>query len=106
MRKSLAISATAHAAVLAWGMLTFASQPYKVDITEALPIDIISAFDFSQMTAGAKTGTQTENANPLADNVGERKAGDDPNAKVVKQNEIKAATEVPPAPVVKPPAPV
>jgi outer membrane biosynthesis protein TonB len=104
MRKSLAISATAHSAVLAWGMLTFAANPFKADVTEALPIDLISAVDFSLMTAGSKNGKQTA-TNPRAEAIGERKPADDPNAKVVKQNEIKAANDVSPPPTPKPPAP-
>ena len=104
MQKSLAISATAHAALLAWGMISFAASPYKTDVTEALPIDIISAIDFSQMTAGSKNGTKDATA-PRAEEIGERKPADDPNAKVVKQNEVKATNEVPPPPLPKPPTP-
>jgi outer membrane biosynthesis protein TonB len=104
MQKSLAISATAHAAVLAWGMISFATGPYKTEVTEALPIDIISAIDFSQMTAGTKNGSKDATA-PRAEDVGERKPADDPNAKIVKQNEVKATSDVPPPPVPKPPTP-
>src|SRR5262249_32363886 len=104
MQKSLAISATAHAAVLAWGIISFAASPYKTEVTEALPIDIISAIDFSQITAGSKNGSKDATA-PQAEEIGDRKPADDPSAKVVKQNEIKATNDVPPPPLPAAPAP-
>jgi colicin import membrane protein len=60
-----------------------------------MPIDVISAAEFSQLTAGIKTAPKAEIAKPLVEKVGEAKAAEDPNAKLAK-TEIKAATDLPP----------
>src|SRR3954464_3063813 len=102
MRTGLTISAVGHTAFLLWGLISFAAAPYKTEPTESMPIDIISAKDFSQLTAGSKSAPKSETSKPLVDKVGERKLADDPDAKVEKK-EIKAAVEKPPEP--KPPEP-
>jgi outer membrane biosynthesis protein TonB len=104
MRKSVAISAAAHVVVLTWGAISFAAKPPKVEPTEALPVDIISSLDFSQMTAGSKTGTVAQ-AKPQADKIGERKPVENPTAQVVPKNEVKAAKNDVPPPPPKPPTP-
>jgi outer membrane biosynthesis protein TonB len=103
MRTGLTISAIGHAALLAWSVLTFVVKPHNADSTEAMPIDLISAADFSQLTAGASNAPKAETAKPLVDKVDERKAADDPLAKIEKK-EVKAATDAPPPmPDPKPP---
>jgi outer membrane biosynthesis protein TonB len=104
MRTGLTISGVGHAAVLLWSVLTLAARPYHVDSTQALPIDVISTSEFSQMTSGAKTAPQAEKPKPVAEKVGEAAPADDPSAKLAKK-EIKAATDVPPVPEPKPPEP-
>jgi len=103
MRTGLTISAAGHAAILLWSVLTLVVRPYHADSTQALPIDVISTSEFSQMTNGAKNALQTEHPKPVADKVGvPTPPPDDPNAKVANK-EIKAATDVPPVPEPKPP---
>jgi outer membrane biosynthesis protein TonB len=104
MRTGLTISGVGHAAVLLWSVLTLAARPYHVDSTQALPIDVISTSEFSQMTNGAKTAPPAERPKPVAEKVGEAAPVDDPTAKLAKK-EIKAATDVPPVPEPKPPEP-
>jgi hypothetical protein len=104
MRTGLTISGVGHAAVLLWSVLTLAARPYHVDSTQALPIDVISTSEFSQMTSGAKNAPQAEKPKPVAEKVGEAAPADDPSAKLAKK-EIKAATDVPPVPEPKPPEP-
>jgi outer membrane biosynthesis protein TonB len=99
MRTGLTISGIAHVSVLLVSALAFVAKPYQAASTDALPVDIVSAQDFSQMTAGAKTG-QPQTRAPLADATGELKPVEDPNAAVAKR-EVKAATDVPSPP--KPP---
>jgi colicin import membrane protein len=96
-----AVSVAVHLAVLGWGVFTFAIKPRPADSKESMPIDIISATDFSQLTAGARNAPQLEKAKPLADKVGERKQADDPTAKLAPK-EVKAATDQQPPP---PPTP-
>jgi hypothetical protein len=109
MRTGITISTVGHAAALLWGLLTFVANPYKTDPVEAMPIDIISATDFSQLTAGSKTAPKAETPKPLVEKVAPPKPAEDPTAKVVDTKEIKAATDTPPPlpepkPKPKPPA--
>lgn len=96
MKTGVTISTVGHAAALLWGMLAFVASPYKSDPVEAMPIDIISATEFSQITAGSKTAPKTAAPKPLVEKVAPAKPVDDPSAKVVDTKEIKAATETPP----------
>lgn len=104
MRTGLTISCAGHATVLLWSVLTLVMRPYHVDSTEALPIDVISTTEFSQMTNGAKTAPPAEKPKLLAEKVAEPTPVADPSAKLAK-TEIKAATDVPPVPEPKPPEP-
>lgn len=104
MRTGVTISSIGHAAVLAWSVLAFAANPNEAKPVTAMPVDIISATELSQMTAGAKKALQLETPKPLVEKLGEPKPPDDPVAKVAA-TEIKAATDVPPVPAVKPPTP-
>ena len=110
MKTGVTISTVGHAAALLWGVLAFAASPYKSDPVEAMPIDIVSATDFSQITAGSKNAPKAETPKPLVEKVAPPKPAEDPTAKVVDTKEIKAATDAPPPlpePKPKPkPAPV
>ena len=105
MRTGVTISAIAHAALLLWGVLTFAIKPYKADSTEAMPIDVISATDFSQLTAGARNAPKADTSKALVDKIGERKPSDDPTAKLEKKEVTAAIDKPPPPPEPKPPTP-
>jgi outer membrane biosynthesis protein TonB len=106
MRTGITISTVGHAAALLWGVLTFATAPYKSDSLEAMPIDVISANDFSQLTAGSKNAPKVETPKPLVEKTGPANPPEDPSAKVVGSKEIKAATDAPPpVPEPKPKAP-
>ena len=107
MRTGLTISGAGHAAVLLWSVLTFAVRPHQVDSTETLPVDVISATEFSQITNGAKNAPNAERPKPLVEKVAAAAPVEDPTAKLAKQ-EIKAATDAPPVPPIpeaKPPEP-
>src|SRR5262245_29446495 len=104
MRTALAISAVGHSALLLWGVLTFAAQPYNPQSVETVTVDMISDKDFSQLTAGSRNAPKVETAKPLVDTVGARKPSEDLTAKVGPK-EIADTTEKPqPAPP-KPPTP-
>ena len=104
MRTGLTISGVGHAAVLLWCVVTFVVQPYHAEPIKGLPVDVISATEFSQMTSGAKNAPRAENPKPVADKVAEAIPVDDPMAKLAKK-EVKAAADVPPVPEPKPPEP-
>jgi colicin import membrane protein len=104
MRTGLVISGGAHAVVLLWCVVTFVIRPNHVETPEAVPVDVVSTSDISQMTAGTKSAPPTEKAKPVADKIGAPTPVDDPLAKLANK-EIKAATDVPPPPERKPPEP-
>jgi outer membrane biosynthesis protein TonB len=103
MRKGLIISGAAHAAVLLWSVLVFTGAAHRLDPTEALPVDVISTSEFSQLTKGAPNAPKAEQPKPLAEKIGEATPVDDPAAKPAKK-EVKAAAEATPVPP-KPPEP-
>ena len=101
MKVAYTISGIGHAAVLLWSVWSFAAKPLHTPV-EALPVDIVSVSEFTQMTAGNKSAPKTEAAKPLAEKIGEAKPVEDVTAKVVEKKEVQAAREPPPAPESKP----
>src|ERR1051325_3646583 len=116
MKAGWTISTVGHAALLAWGLISIAAKPLNATPPESLPVDIISATDFSQITNGIKTAPKAEVPKPLVEKVAEAKPVEDANAKVAdKKPEIVATSDKvePPKPQVeqkkpepKPPTPV
>ena len=104
MRTGVTISSLGHAAILAWSVLTFVAKPNQAKPITAMPVDIISASDFSQVTAGTRTALNLETPKPFVEKISDPKPIEDPNAKVATRD-VKAAAETPPAPAPKPPAP-
>jgi outer membrane biosynthesis protein TonB len=102
MRTAYIISGIGHAAVVLWSVFSFAAKPLVVPPGDALPVDIVSVSEFTQMTAGSKSAPKAEAAKPLVEKVAEAKPVEDPTAKVVEKKEVKAAREPPPAPEAKP----
>src|SRR5713101_677703 len=102
MKIAYTISGIGHAAVLLWSVWSLAAKPLVVPPSEALPVDIVSVSEFTQMTAGNKSAPKAETAKPLVEKVAETKPVEDPTAKVVEKKEVKAAREPPPASETKP----
>jgi outer membrane biosynthesis protein TonB len=102
MRTSYTISAIGHAAVLLWSVWSLAARPLTVPASDSLPVDIVTATEFSQITKGMKSAPQTEAPKPLVEKVAEAKPVEDTSAKLVEKKEVKAARETPPSPEVKP----
>jgi outer membrane biosynthesis protein TonB len=74
MRRSLIISGVGHAALLLWGLMAFAARPHNALPTEPLPVEFVSATDFSKLTTGVKNAPKVlEKPKPLADKVGDPK---------------------------------
>ena len=106
INKAYAISAVGHGVVLLWSVLSFAAKPLPTPPSEALPVDIVSVSEFTQMTAGNKDAPKVEAQKPLVEKVAEAKPVEDPTAKVVEKKEVKAAREAPPpVPETKPAEP-
>ena len=102
MRTAYAISGVGHAAVLLWSVWSLAAKPLPIPPADALPVDLVSVAEFTQMTAGSKSAPKAETPKPLVEKVEEAKPVEDPTAKVVEKKEVKAAREPPPAPESKP----
>jgi outer membrane biosynthesis protein TonB len=104
MKAGWTISAVLHGAVLAWGLVTFATRPLSTPPPDFISTDIISASDFSQITNGIKTAPKAEVPKPLVEKVAEAKPVEEQNAKIVdnKPEIVATADQVQPP---KPPEP-
>jgi len=104
MKTGLAISALVHAALLAWGLISFAAKPLEAKPNDALPVDIISDKQFSEMTKGVKNAPKDSKPAPLVEKQDTPKPVDDSSAKVTEKKDIKA-TKADAAPPPSPPMP-
>jgi outer membrane biosynthesis protein TonB len=99
MKAGLTISVTIHAALLAWGLISFAVKPLDATPVEALPIDIISDKQFTEMAKGQKDVPKAAIPAPLVEKVEAPIPIEDTTAKITEKKEIKAAkAEVEPPP--------
>ena len=85
-----------------WSVWSLAAKPLTVPPSDSLPVDIVTATEFSQITKGMKSAPQTETPKPLVEKVAEAKPVEDATAMLVEKKEVKAARETPPSPEVKP----
>jgi colicin import membrane protein len=104
MRAGLTISTIVHVALLLWGLVAFVAKPLDAAQVEPMPVDIVNAKDFAQMTAGQKNAKPAEKPKPLVEKVAEAKPVEDTTAKISEKKEIAptAAAEPPPLPPSKP----
>src|SRR3954470_16572598 len=104
MKAGWTISAVLHALVLAWGPVSISARPLDQAPTASLPVDIISATDFSQITRGTRNAPKAEAPAPLVEKVAEAKPlADNPAPKVVDNKpEIVVAAEKPEPPTPEP----
>jgi colicin import membrane protein len=106
MRKATARSAGLHVAVLLWATLSLSGKALDATPPDALPVDMISEKDFSQMTKGAKDAPKpVEKPKPLVEKKAEPKPEiEDIKPKITEKQEVQAASQKPPEPP-KPPEP-
>jgi colicin import membrane protein len=107
MRIPLAASASIHAAVLLWGLVSFGPKPLESIPGDSLPVDIISDTEYSQLTAGVKNAPKVVKPAPLVEKIDDKpNLVDDSTPKVAPKQEIKTASAAPvPIPEMKPPEP-
>ena len=101
MRKAAAISAGLHAAVLLWATLSFSGRNMNATPAEALPIDLVSDSQFTQLTKGAKDADKKLDLKPLVEKIAPEKVADEIKPKVTEKQEVQAtkpkeATPTPP----------
>jgi len=102
MRTATTISAVGHGLVLLWSVWSLAAKPLPASPADAMPVDIVTAGEFSKITQGAKDAPKTEQQKLLVEKIAEAKPVEDTTAKVVEKKEVNAAREPPPAPEQKP----
>ncbi len=98
LKSGMTVSTLAHAAVLLWALVSFVAKPFEVAPAESMPVDIISANEFSQLVAGSKTAPKKEAPKPLVEKVAEPKPVEDVAAKVSDKPEIVTASAAAAAP--------
>jgi colicin import membrane protein len=103
MRTGLTISGVVHAALMLWSVVAFTARPLPVQSTE-VPVDVISAADFSQITKGSETAKPVEVQKPIAEKVADAIPVEDPTAKLGKKD-VKATTDTQTPPETKPAPP-
>jgi outer membrane biosynthesis protein TonB len=104
MRTASVISTGLHAAVLLFAVVTFTGKSLESTPVEALPVDMISEKEFSEMTKGVKDAPKPlDKPKPLVEKIDTPKPVEAPVPKVTEKKEITPTAEKPPEP--KPPEP-
>lgn len=101
MRAGMISSAVLHAGIIGFMAVSFSSANPLEAPTDAMPIDIISDAEMSQMMAGKKDAPKVEAPKPVVEKVEDKpKPAENLEAKVENKPEIKAAKEAaaPPPP--------
>jgi colicin import membrane protein len=90
MKPGLTISCIGHACALASGLVFISAQPMDTPQVESLPVEFVSAKDYSQMTQGVKNAPKlkVDDIKPLADKVDTPKPVKELAPKVVDKPEI------------------
>ena len=91
MRKAAAISAGLHAAVLLWATLSFSGRNMDATPAEALPIDLVSDSQFTQLTKGAKDAEKKPDLKPLVEKIAPEKTADEIKPAVTEKQEVQAS---------------
>lgn len=91
MRTGLTISSGVHAALLAFALWNFHASPFENSTPPSMPVDVISAKDFSKLTEGVQNAQKQEQPKPLVDKEGEKKPATDASQKLTEKQEIAPA---------------
>lgn len=104
MKPGLTISCIGHAGVMLWGLAAFAAKPMDAPQPDPLPVEFISAQQFSQLTAGVKNAPKPiDNPKPFVEKIADAKPVKLLAPKVVdKQPDITTDSATPPEPKPKP----
>jgi len=96
MKTGMIVSVIAHVSFLVWGIVSFAARPLEAKPQDSLPVDIISAEKFSQLTKGLKTGKKDAPNKEQVEKVAEPKPVEEtPTTKITEKKEIKTAAAEP-----------
>jgi len=90
MKSGLTISCIGHAVALICGLVAISAQPIEVSPAASLPVEFISANDFTKLTQGVKNAPKikVDDIKPLADEVNAPKPAAELAPKVSKKPDI------------------
>jgi outer membrane biosynthesis protein TonB len=91
MRTPTAISAGLHAAVLLWATVSFSTRSMDAMPAEALPVDLVSESQLTQITKGAKDTEKKLDLKPLVEKVAPEKTPDEIKPAVTEKQEVQAS---------------
>ncbi len=97
MKAASAISTALHAAVLLWAVVSFSGKAFEVTPAESLPVDLVTADQFSKMMKGAKDAPKKEEPAPLVEKKAEPAPAEIPTPKITEKKEIPTPAAAPPA---------
>jgi colicin import membrane protein len=94
------ISAALHAGVLLFALLTFSGATLEATPPDSMPVDLVSADDFSKLAKGAKDAPKAEKPKPLVEKKAEipKPVEEQKPKPVEKTPEVQAAKEPTPPP--------
>ncbi len=103
MKVGLTASTLLHTGILVMALVSFTgAEPFE-PMTESMPVDIISASDFTKLTKGVKTGELSEKQKQVADKVGDPTPVADHRLKASEKAPVDVTAPPPPAAPPKPP---
>lgn len=102
MRTGTTISAAAHVGVVLWAVLVFDVTPLENAGLESIPVDFVSASEFSKMTEGVTNAQKQEAPKPLVEKQGETKPVLEQVEKLTEKQEIVTPKEATPPPTPEP----
>jgi colicin import membrane protein len=98
LRPGFAISGSAHALVLGWGLIHFAVAPLEAPRTPAMPVDLVPLSELTELKAGTLKKLEPEAQKPAVEKVAEAKPVPVPEAKPTEKPEVKPTAAAPPPP--------
>jgi hypothetical protein len=101
LRSDWAISGTAHAALLLFGLVSFASSKPS-ETPDLVPVSIVTDADIARAAPGQQNAPLLPNPKPLVDKLGDPRPPKQVAPKVVDKPEITTPTAMPLAPQPKP----
>ena len=102
MQPGVTISSIGHAAILGWGLVTFAVTPLDTPRTEAMPVDLVSISEFTELRAGSKTAKPAPEQKQKVEKVAEPKPVTESEKKPLEKPEPKKEAAAPPPPPPEP----
>jgi hypothetical protein len=97
MKTGLTISMVGHLAILLWAVVTFVAKPLHAQ-QDSVAVDVITADQFSKLTAGQKDAKKVEIPKPVVEKVAEQKLVEPTKAKLTEKKEVVASNDQTPPP--------